>query len=317
MSKWAARAIALYLPQFHPCPTTIDGGVRASPNGQTSLARVRCSPDMSNPESPQISGSTTSDSPRPAKRKRSSRRLTASRHSASGTTGFGNGRRILECPFNEVSSSDQTSMSFCLGWANESWTGVWHGAKNRILAEQIYSDSDDRAHFDALLPAFRDDRYFRVNDRPVLYVYRPAELPDAARFVDRWQQMARAAGLGGLHLVAANSHDYWGFRADGFDAAFQQRLPFAPPVGGMSAVRFRHKILRHPIVYRYSRERSRAPLNGDGTCIRASCRTSITRRDRDGTASFSRTPSPSTSARTCGTPWPRSPTDPGRNDWCG
>ena len=210
MSKWAARAIALYLPQFHPVPDN-DRWWGPGFTEWTNVARARpLFPGHVQPRIPADLGFYDLRLPET----REAQAELATSHGIEAFCfwhyWFGNGRRILERPFNEVLSSDQTSMSFCLGWANESWTGVWHGAKNRILAEQIYSDSDDRAHFDALLPAFRDDRYFRVNDRPVLYVYRPAELPDAARFVDRWQQMARAAGLGGLHLVAANGHDVLG-----------------------------------------------------------------------------------------------------------
>ena len=34
---------------------------------------------------------------------------------------FGNGKRLLERPFNEVLSSDEPDFPFCLAWANESW----------------------------------------------------------------------------------------------------------------------------------------------------------------------------------------------------
>ena len=45
---------------------------------------------------------------------------------------FGNGRTILDMPFSEVLRSGKPSLSFCLGWANQSWTGIWHGARDRI-----------------------------------------------------------------------------------------------------------------------------------------------------------------------------------------
>ena len=35
---------------------------------------------------------------------------------------FGNGKQILERPFNEVLSSGKPDFPFCLGWANHSWT---------------------------------------------------------------------------------------------------------------------------------------------------------------------------------------------------
>lgn len=41
------------------------------------------------------------------------------------------GRRLLERPFNEVLKSGEPRFPFGLGWANESWTGVWHGSRTR------------------------------------------------------------------------------------------------------------------------------------------------------------------------------------------
>ncbi len=35
---------------------------------------------------------------------------------------------------------------------------------------------------------------------PILFIYKPADLPEPARFVERWQAMAQEAGLGGLYL---------------------------------------------------------------------------------------------------------------------
>ena len=122
--------------------------------------------------------------------------------------------------------SGEPDISFCLAWANQTWTGIWHGAQDRVLKQQTYLGAeDDQRHFDTVLPAFRDERYLRVDGKPVFYVFRPEELPDAAAFVDRWQAMARTAGLEGLYLVAEAS-DLLGAgvavrharQRDGFDA---------------------------------------------------------------------------------------------------
>ncbi|MHC4639834.1 MAG: glycoside hydrolase family 99-like domain-containing protein, partial [Planctomycetota bacterium] len=48
------------------------------------------------------------------------------------------GKRLLEQPFNEVLRSGEPNFPFCLAWANQTWTGIWHGAPNRILIEQTY-----------------------------------------------------------------------------------------------------------------------------------------------------------------------------------
>ena len=115
---------------------------------------------------------------------------------------FGNGKRILERPFDEVLQSGQPDFPFCLCWANESWTGVWYGARRRILIEQTYpGESDQEQHFELILPALRDSRYVRVNGKPMFLVFRPEYLPDAGMFVAQWRRLALEAGLDGLFLV--------------------------------------------------------------------------------------------------------------------
>ena len=44
---------------------------------------------------------------------------------------FGNGRRLLERPFNEVLESGKPDFPFCLAWANHSWRGIYNGVKTK------------------------------------------------------------------------------------------------------------------------------------------------------------------------------------------
>ncbi len=93
------------------------------------------------------------------------------------------GRRILERPFNEVLASGKPDFPFLLCWANESWTGVWHGLPGKKLIEQTYPGIDDFvAYFQALLPAFRDKRYLTVDGKPMFLIWKPQQLPDARHY---------------------------------------------------------------------------------------------------------------------------------------
>ena len=112
------------------------------------------------------------------------------------------GRRLLERPFNEVLESGRPDFPFCLAWANETWSGIWHGRPNRILIEQTYpGESDYIAHFNAVLPAFVDARYIRVDGKPLFIVLMPDGIPDAKSFTNLWRRMAEKAGLPGLCIL--------------------------------------------------------------------------------------------------------------------
>lgn len=109
------------------------------------------------------------------------------------------GKRLLERPFNEVLESGKPDCPFCLCWANETWTGIWHGRLDRILAEQTYPGvEDDTRHFFYLPKAFRDPRYITIDGKPLFSVYNPRQLPEAKRTTNLWRKLAAESGLSAL-----------------------------------------------------------------------------------------------------------------------
>lgn len=253
-----ARAVAFYLPQFFPIPEN-DEWWGPGFTEWTNAARARpLFPGHRQPTLPSELGFYDLR----VQETRQAQSDLAREHGVEAFAywhyWFGHGRRILERPFREVLQSGEPEISFCLAWANQTWSGIWHGARDRILREQLYpGPEDDQAHFDTILPAFRDARYLRVDDRPVFYVFRPEDLPNAAEFVDRWQAMAHAAGLPGLYLVGEMSNamglpTYTSGEDDGFDATVYMRLP--ADQGSLSRLRMRalRKALGGPEVYPYS-----------------------------------------------------------------
>jgi len=169
---------------------------------------------------------------------------------------LGDGRRLLERPFNEVLDSGQPDFPFCLGWANHDWRARFFGAGDRCLVEQKYSGPDDaRAHFDYLLRAFSDPRYIRVDGKPLLYVFAPNRVPQTVGYFQCWRDWATAAGLPGLYLVAQGSNRQL-IEQIGFDA-------FCPGSGPLAEERDRRnkrraelairRILKRPLKIDYER----------------------------------------------------------------
>lgn len=142
---------------------------------------------------------------------------------------FGDGRQLLERPFNEVLASGEPDFPFCLCWANHTWaSSTWTNARSRkkdshILMEQRYPGKEDNeAHFRALLPSFKDSRYIRVDGKPLFAVFDPFKFDDAAAFIEQWRELAQANGLPGIHFVAvvrtANPTSYIKSRREGSDS---------------------------------------------------------------------------------------------------
>ena len=251
------RPLAFYLPQYHPIPENDEWwGAGFTEWTNTAKARRRF-PGHDQPHIPADLGFYDL-------RVAETRAAQADMAKAYGIEGFVywhywfGGRRILERPFSEVLADGEPDFGFALGWANQTWSGVWHGAPDRVLVEQDYPANDDRAHFDHLLPAFTDDRYVTVDGKPLFYIFRPEQLPDPAAFVDRWQRMATEAGLPGLYLVAEMS-DLVGagpIYPDPFAAGFDAGLHVRIPVDTSPAATLRMRAMRKvgfPEIYPYAR----------------------------------------------------------------
>lgn len=132
---------------------------------------------------------------------------------------FGGGKRILDRVFDEVLKSGEPNFPFCLGWANHTWSGIWDGCPNRVLIQQTYPGKEDyKAHFEMVVKAFADDRYMKVNGKPIFIVFRPNELPDSIEFTDYWRELAMQAGFPDLYLVGLTSNFAWDAKSHGFDA---------------------------------------------------------------------------------------------------
>ena len=125
---------------------------------------------------------------------------------------FGNGKRLLEKPFNEVLASGKPDFPFCLGWGNHSWEAKdWNSEntheKKKILIEQTYPGEEDyRNHFNEVLKAFRDPRYLKHNNKPIFHIFDAFTLPE--NFIDLWNKWAIEAGFtNGIYFVANVTND--------------------------------------------------------------------------------------------------------------
>lgn len=116
---------------------------------------------------------------------------------------FENGKRLLEKPINNYLNATDIDFHFCFCWANENWTRVWDGGDKEILIKQDYMNENIANMIISMLPAFKDRRYIRINNKPVLFVYRAEIIPKFRNIVKIWQEIAIKNGLdNGLYIVS-------------------------------------------------------------------------------------------------------------------
>ena len=207
-----ARVIAFYLPQFHPIPENDKWWGK----GFTEWTNVgKAKPLFKGHYQPRV----PADLGYYDLRLPEVREAQAQMAREAGIEGFcywhywfGNGKMLLERPFREVLASGKPDFPFCLAWANHDWTTkTWQRSnstpKTKMIAKQTYpGDEDYTAHFNYVLPAFKDKRYITVDEKPLFLIFDPYNFADVTHFMDLWRDMAVDAGLPGIHFVAvANS----------------------------------------------------------------------------------------------------------------
>ena len=202
-----ARVIAYYLPQYHPIPEN-DKFWGKGFTEWTNVAKAK--PLFRGHYQPQV----PADLGFYDLRLPEVREAQAQMAKDCGVEGFcywhywfGNGKKVLDKPFNEVLKSGSPDFPFCLGWANHSWTTkTWEKGKSfssdSMIFEQLYpGDEDYINHFYDVLPAFKDKRYITVNEKPLFVIFQPNDIPDSKHFIELWNKLAIENGLKGIYFV--------------------------------------------------------------------------------------------------------------------
>ena len=221
-----ARVIAYYLPQFHPIPENDEVWGKGFTEW-TNVAKAK--PLFRGHYQPRI----PADLGFYDLRLPEIREQQAQMAREAGIEGFcyyhywmGNGKQLLQRPFEEVLASGKPDFPFCLCWANHEWTTrTWqNGGKTKMIAPMVYSgDEDYTAHFNYVLPALRDKRYITVDGKPLFSIYDPYHFTGVRRFMELWRQLAKENGLPDIHFTAWMSSTSTIKRKD--DGSIERVLP--------------------------------------------------------------------------------------------
>ncbi len=151
---------------------------------------------------------------------------------------FQNGRKILEKPAENLLKWKDIDMPFCFSWANVSWARTWSKILEKnswnnvaelkqgedddgILLRQDYGGEKEwREHFNYLVPFFMDDRYIKIDGKPVLIIYRADSIPCLPLMMEVWNKAAKQNNINGLYFIATNSE------RQGFDAYLHQEATY-------------------------------------------------------------------------------------------
>lgn len=127
------------------------------------------------------------------------------------------GNMLLQKPAEIMLKNKSVDLPFCFSWANHTWTRVWADKTNDVLWEQKYGDKSDwEDHFNYLLPFFKDERYIRIDDKPLMILYNPKGIKEFPEMIKYWQQLAENNGFKGIYFLhQQNKFDHTVYPNDG------------------------------------------------------------------------------------------------------
>ncbi len=137
------------------------------------------------------------------------------------------GKRLMEKPVDMLLEHPEIDLPFCLCWANENWTRAWDGMNKNVLIAQDYSDEDDDRFILDLKKYIDDERYIRVNGKPLVVVYNPGQIPDCKKSFAKWRKVARECGIGEILIWTCRTANNYAEKL-GIEECIDAEVEFPP-----------------------------------------------------------------------------------------
>ena len=133
---------------------------------------------------------------------------------------FKNGKQELEKPAELILSNPDIDIEYFFTWDSGSWKRTWSNVPGNdwapnfdqqtpvttgeaILVEGGYEDRDAwLRHFRYLLKFFRDKRYLKIDNKPVLFFMDTGSFDELSKMYKCWDEEARNNGFGGVYLAS-------------------------------------------------------------------------------------------------------------------
>lgn len=116
---------------------------------------------------------------------------------------YSNGQLMMEKPAELLLTHKKIDISYFFCWGNHDFRKNWFNGDKSLLRKQEYGDDEDiKKHYEYLLPFFKDDRYLKIDNKPVFVIYQVNAISNYAKMMEIWQDLLRKDGFAGIYIVA-------------------------------------------------------------------------------------------------------------------
>lgn len=135
---------------------------------------------------------------------------------------FSSEQVLLDKPAQIIKEHKDINTHFFFMWDNGSWKRTWSNVKfsnswaplyeantsgPEILAQLEYGDEVEwKKHFDYLLPYFKDERYIKLNGKPLFGIFNQNNEPETLKKMFKyWNKCAVEEGLNGITILGKSN----------------------------------------------------------------------------------------------------------------
>lgn len=131
---------------------------------------------------------------------------------------------VLDKPLRILRDCKEIDINYMFIWDNASWKRTWSAVRgpanawaptfegnvkkqgtkeSGILAELRYGERESwKKHFDYLLPFFKDERYIKIDEKPVFAFFNPDNQVEVLRqMTTYWNELAKQNGFNGILFI--------------------------------------------------------------------------------------------------------------------
>lgn len=137
-----------------------------------------------------------------------------------------NGKLLLNKPLEKLLNYPSVDRKFFFCWANHTWKKSWDGT-SQVLLEQTYGVRRDWIdHFNYMLDFFRDERYLKIGNKPVLMMFY-TDFPEYKPMFECFDDLCIQNGFDGI-LAVVTAH-YLRDSQNAKNNSFETRVYFREP----------------------------------------------------------------------------------------
>lgn len=139
---------------------------------------------------------------------------------------FSNEKQLLTKPAELILENPDLNIPFFFAWDNASWRRTWskfrgnawapmedakqngdtHKESSILIEYKLGTEEDWKIHFDYLLNYFKDERYIKVDGKPVFEIFNYSE--KIYKMHQYWDGLAKKNGFNGIEIVYKKSALY-------------------------------------------------------------------------------------------------------------